>query len=386
MRKVCVVTGTRAEYGLLRWVMEGIQDSELLELQLVVTGAHLSPEFGLTYRDIEADGFAIDRKVEMLLSSDTAVGVSKSVGLAVTGLAEAFDELSPDIVLLLGDRYEMWAAGAAATLARIPIAHIHGGELTEGAIDEAIRHGLTKMAHLHFVAAPEFRQRVIQLGESPERIFTVGAVGLDSISRSPLMSLEELQCSLGVEMGDRNLLVTFHPVTLESGSANGQMKSLLDALDAFPDVNTFITLPNADMEGRGIINLIQDYVARTPRAASFTSLGQIRYHSLMHYVDGVVGNSSSGLIEAPAMHKPTVNIGTRQRGRLRASSVIDCDPETGSIIEAIQTIYSADFQAPLTDVINPYGVSGGSAKVVEILESTPLEGILIKRFHDFDSV
>jgi len=385
MRKVCVVTGTRAEYGLLRWVMEGIQDSELLELQLVVTGAHLSPEFGLTYRDIEADGFTIDRKVEMLLSSDTTVGVSKSMGLAITGLAEAFDELRPDMVLLLGDRYEMWAAGAAATVARIPIAHIHGGELTEGAIDEAIRHGLTKMAHLHFVAAPEFRQRVIQLGEGPERVFTVGAMGLDSIARSPLMSPDELQSSLGVTFGKRNLLITFHPVTLESGSADSQMKSLLVALDAFPDANIFITLPNADMEGRGIINLIHDYVARTPKATSFISLGQIRYHSLMHYVDGVVGNSSSGLIEAPAMRKPTVNIGSRQNGRLRSSSVIDCDPETDSIIEAIRTIYSADFQATLTDVTNPYGSPGGSAKVVQILESTPLEGILMKRFHDFQS-
>jgi len=386
MRKVCVVTGTRADYGLLRWVMEGIRDSELLELQLVVTGAHLSPEFGLTYREIEAGGFTIDRKVEMLLSSDTAVGVSKSMGLAITGLAEAFDELRPDIVLLLGDRYEMWAAGAASTVARIPIAHIHGGESTEGAIDEAIRHGLTKMAQLHFVAAPEFRQRVIQLGESPERVFTVGAVGLDSIAREKPMSLEELQSSLGVELGKRNLLVTFHPVTLESGSANVQMKSLLDALDAFPNIHTFITMPNSDMEGRGITSLIHGYVARTPRAASFTSLGQVRYHSLMHYVDGVVGNSSSGLIEAPAMRKPTVNIGSRQSGRLRAESVVDCDPETGSIIEAIQSIYSTEFQSNLASVTNPYGVSGGSATVVEVLESAPLEGILMKRFRDLESL
>jgi GDP/UDP-N,N'-diacetylbacillosamine 2-epimerase (hydrolysing) len=366
--------------------MEGIKDSELLDLQLVVTGAHLSPEFGLTYREIEKDGFTIDSKVEMLLSSDTSLGVSKSVGLAITGLAEAFEELKPDIVLLLGDRYEMWAAGAAATLARVPIAHIHGGELTEGAIDEVIRHGLTKMAHFHFVAAPEFRQRVIQLGESPERVFTVGAVGLDSIDREPLMSLEELQSSLGVELGERNLLVTFHPVTLESESAKVQMNSLLDALDAFPDVHTFITLPNADMEGRGIISLIQDYVAHTPKSTAFTSLGQTRYHSLMHYADGVVGNSSSGLIEAPAMHKPTVNIGSRQSGRLRAHSVIDCDPETDSIAEAIERIYSVDFQTTLTAVVNLYGSAGGSAKVVEVLETATLEGILMKRFYDLESL
>jgi len=361
--------------------MEGIRDSELLNLQLVVTGAHLSPEFGLTYRDIEADGFTIDAKVEMLLSSDTAIGVSKSMGLAIAGLAVAFETLQPDIVLVLGDRYEMWAAGAAATVARIPIAHIHGGESTEGLIDETIRHGLTKMAHLHFVAAPEFAQRVIQLGEEPERVFIVGAVGLDSIAREPLMDIDELQSSLGVELGKRNLLITFHPVTLEPGSASVQIKSLLFALDAFPDVHTFITLPNSDMEGREITGLIHEYAARTPRASSFTSLGQARYHSLMHYVDGVIGNSSSGLIEAPAMHKPTVNIGLRQGGRLRATSVIDCDPETDSIIEAIQSIYSDEFQSRLTSVTNPYGVPGGSAKVVKILESAPLEDILMKRFH-----
>jgi len=366
--------------------MEGIRESNLLELQLAVTGTHLSPEFGLTYLEIEADGFTIDAKVEMLLSSDTVTGVSKSMGVAVAGLAEAFERLQPDLVLLLGDRYEMWAAGAAATIARIPIAHIHGGESTEGAIDEAIRHGLTKMAHLHFVAAPEFAQRVIQLGESPDRVFTVGAVGLDNIARLPLLSLDELQTSIGNELGERNLLVTFHPVTLESGTAISQMKSLLIALDAFPDINTFITMPNADTEGRGIVALINEYVAATPRVSCFTSLGSLRYLSLMQYVDAVVGNSSSGLIEAPAMHKPTVNIGLRQRGRLRATSVIDCDPETSSIIEAIRSIYSDEFQSRLTCLTNPYGVQGGSAKVVEILESVPLEDILIKRFHDQESL
>ena len=303
----------------------------------------------------------------------------------VPGLADAFDELKPDMLLLLGDRYEIWAAGAAATLARILIAHIHGGELTQGAIDEAIRNGITKMAHSHFVSAPEFRQRVIQLGESSESVFTVGAVGLDSIARDLLMSLDELQSSLGVELGERNLVVTFHLVTLESGSANSQMRSLLDALNAFPDVNAFFTLPNADMEGRGITALIQEYVARTPQAAALTSLGQVRYHSLMHYADGVVGNSSSGLIEAPAMHKATVNIGSRQNGRLLAASVIDCDPETGSIIEAIKTMYSGAFQATLTTVVNPYGFPGGSAKVVGILEDASLEAVLIKRFCDLHS-
>ena len=361
--------------------MEGIRDSELLELQLVVTGAHLSPEFGLTYLDIEADGFTIDAKVEMLLSSDTAVGVSKSIGIAVAGLAEAYQTLQPDIVLLLGDRYEMWAAGAAATVARIPIGHIHGGESTEGAIDEAIRHGLTKMAHLHFVAAPEFAQRVIQLGESPDRIFTVGAVGLDNIARLPLLDRDELQSSIGVALGERNLLVTFHPVTLEADTATSQMQSLLTALDAFPDVNTFITMPNADTEGKGIIALINEYVAATTNAACFTSLGSLRYLSLMQYVDGVVGNSSSGLIEAPSMHKPTVNIGSRQSGRLRSASVIDANPTTESIIEAISKLYSADVQQRLQDSQSPYGEPGASNALVTVLETTLLDGILMKHFH-----
>jgi GDP/UDP-N,N'-diacetylbacillosamine 2-epimerase (hydrolysing) len=238
------------------------------------------------------------------------------------------------------------------------------------------------MAHWHFVSAPEYRQRVIQLGESPDSVFTVGAVGLDSIAEKPFMNLAELESSLGVKLGQRNLLVTFHPATLESGSATSQMKSLLNALDAFPDVHTFITLPNADMEGRGIIHLIHEYVARTPRASAFSSLGQVRYHSLMHYVDGVLGNSSSGLIEAPSLHKPAVNVGFRQHGRLRAGSVIDCGPETGSITEAIKKMYSADFQATLNNVKNPYGSPGASAKVVVILENASLESILLKRFYD----
>ena len=383
MRKVCVVTGTRADYGLLRWVMHGIKDSALLDLQLLVTGAHLSPEFGLTYRHIEEDGFTIDRTVEMLLSSDTAVGVSKSVGLAVAGIAEAFEELSPDIVVLLGDRYEMWAAGVAATIARIPIAHAHGGELTEGAIDDVIRHGLTKMSHLHFVSAPEFRDRVIQLGESPERIFVIGALGLDSVQRESLMSRNQLQSSLGAELGERNLLITFHPATLEFGSARSQMNSLLAALEFFTDINFFITMPNADMEGRGIVELIHEFAARTPRAKVFTSLGQRRYHSLMHYVDAVVGNSSSGLIEAPFLKKATVNIGSRQDGRPRATSVIDCKPQKDSIVAAIQNVYQPEFQDKLNTVTNPYGLPGASTAMVEILESHPLEGILIKHFHDF---
>lgn len=382
MRRVCVVTGSRAEYGLLRWVMEAIRNSKILELQLVVTGAHLAPQYGLTYKAIEADGFTIDRKVEMLLSSDSAIGVSKSVGMAISGLTEAFSDLKPDIVLLLGDRYEMWAAGAAATFSRIPIAHIHGGELTEGAIDDSLRHGLTKMAQIHFVAAPDFRRRVIQLGESPERVFTVGALGLDSIEKIQVLERMELEDSLGVELGPNNLVITFHPVTLESGSSGSQMKSLLSALDLFPDIHTFFTFPNADMEGREISGLIEGYVARTPRSKAFTSLGQSKYHSLMHYADGVVGNSSSGLIEAPAMQIPTINIGSRQRGRPRASSVIDADPNINSIADAIRKLYSNDFQKTLSDIVHPYGTSGASAKIVGVLEITSLDEILQKRFHD----
>lgn len=383
-RKVCIVTGTRAEYGLLRWVMEEVRAHPDLQFQLVVTGMHLSPEFGLTYREIERDGFRIDRKIEMLTSSDTPVGITKSMGLGLLGFAEAYSELKPDLVLVLGDRFEILAAAAAAMAARIPIAHLHGGESTEGVIDEAIRHSITKMSHLHFVAAEQYRRRVIQLGEDPSRVFLVGALGVDSISRLTLMTREALESDLEFEFGTRNLLITFHPVTLETGTVVEQMSELLSALAECSDTRLIFTMPNADTDGRVIMRMIDEFVATHSNAKAFASLGQLRYLSCMAQVDGVVGNSSSGLIETPTFGKGTINIGARQAGRLQASSIINCEPNYADIRAALSRLYSTEFQAALANVRNPYGEPGASAKIVDIIASFTLEGILNKHFYDLD--
>jgi GDP/UDP-N,N'-diacetylbacillosamine 2-epimerase (hydrolysing) len=381
-RRVCVVTGTRAEYGLLRWLMEDIRGSAELQLQVVAAGMHLAPEFGCTYREIERDGFRIDRKIELLLSSDTSVGISKSIGLGVVGFADALQQLAPDIAVVLGDRFEILAAAVAATIARIPIAHIHGGEASEGAFDESLRHSITKMSHLHFVAAEEYRRRVIQLGEQPERVFLVGGMGVDSICRLKLLDRRELESALGFELEQRNLLITFHPVTLERATAGDQMEELLAAVAALSRTNLIFTMPNADTDGRVLIELINRFVATHPNARSYTSLGQVRYLSCMKHVDAVVGNSSSGLTEAPSFCKGTINIGDRQRGRLKAASVIDCEPERAAIAAAIAKLYSTQFQSTLATVKNPYGEGGASERIAHVLATTGLDGILKKHFHD----
>jgi GDP/UDP-N,N'-diacetylbacillosamine 2-epimerase (hydrolysing) len=357
-RRICVVTGTRAEYGLLRWLMSELRAAAGVELQIAVTGMHLSPEFGLTYREIERDGFSIDAKVEMLLSSDTPSGLASSMGLGLIGFGATLQRLRPDIIVVLGDRFEAFAAVAAAMFARIPVAHLHGGEMTEGAIDEAIRHSMTKMSHLHFVAAAQYRQRVIQLGEDPDRVFLVGGLGVDGIQRTTLLDRGQLEDALQFPLGRKNLLVTFHPVTLEHATVDRQMRELLAALDALQDTHVIFTMPNADTDGRVLFDLVEQFVAGHPTACAFTSLGHLRYLSCMSLVDGVVGNSSSGLIEAPSLRKGTVNIGDRQRGRLRASSVIDCAPERTSITAAIDILYSDEFRASLATVTNPYGDGG----------------------------
>lgn len=382
MKKICVVTGTRAEYGLLRWVIEGIKQSPVLDLQLIATGMHLSPEFGFTIHAIEADGYHVDRKVEMLLSSDTAVGITKSMGLGMIGFADALAELKPDLMLLLGDRYEIFAAASAAMIARVPIAHLHGGETTEGAFDESIRHSITKMSHLHFVAAEEYRKRVIQLGEDSGRVFKVGGLGIDSIHRLQLLSRDELQKALDFKFLGRNLLVTFHPVTLECNTAAEQMKELLAALAKLSDTGLIFTMPNADMEGRELFWQIQEFCGKNSQAKAYTSLGQLRYLSCMRHVDAVVGNSSSGLLETPSFKKGTINIGDRQKGRLKAQSIIDCEPIEGSISNSIVEIFSPQFQEKLSTAENPYGDGGASEAIVKILETESLEGILKKRFHD----
>ena len=382
-RKICVVTGTRAEYGILYWLMKEIEAAHDLDLQLVVTGMHLSPEFGLTWRQIEADGFRIHRRVEMLLSSDTPVGIAKSTGLGMIGFADAYAELIPDLVVLLGDRFEIFAAAAAAAVARIPVAHLHGGETTEGAFDEPMRHSITKMAHLHFTATEAYRRRVIQLGEQPERVFNVGAPGLDNIEQLQLLSREQLEMSLDFELDERNLLVTFHPVTLEHATAAEQFGELLAVLAERTDIKVIFTKPNADTDGRIIGSMIDDFVAAHPeRSKGFTSLGQLRYLSALQHVDATVGNSSSGLIEAPSFRIGTINIGDRQKGRVKARSVIDCSPDRLSIGKALDRLYSADFQTMLTEIENPYGVAGASRKIVSVLQSFSLDNILKKHFFD----
>ena len=381
-RKICVITGTRAEYGLMRWVMQGIKDDPELTLQVIATGMHLSPEFGLTYREIEKDGFKIDRKIEMLTSSDTPVGIAKSMGLGLIGFADALNELKPDLIVVLGDRFEIFAAVAAALVARIPVAHLHGGEATEGVIDEAIRHSITKMSHLHFVAAEEYRQRVIQLGEQPERVFLVGGLGIDNIKRLQLFDRAELEASIDFQLGAKSLLITFHPVTLETSTAEDQMAELLAALAELKDTQLIFTMPNADTDGRTLIKMVQQFVAQHPNARAYTSLGQLRYLSCIAQVDGVVGNSSSGLAEVPSFKKGTINIGDRQRGRLQAASVINCEPIRQSIEGALKRLYLADFQVSLSQVLNPYGEGGASEKIIASIKSAPLEDVLKKRFYD----
>ena len=381
-RTICVVTGTRADYGLLRWVMQGIKDDPLLTLQTVATGMHLSPEFGLTYKAIEKDGFQIDRKVEMLTSSDTAVGISQSMGLGLIGFADVLNELQPDLIVVLGDRFEILSAAAAALVFRIPVAHLHGGETTQGAIDEAIRHSITKMSHLHFVAAEKYRDRVVQLGEQPDRVFLVGGLGIDSIKRIDLLHRLALEDALDFKLGDRSLLITFHPATLDENASKSQMFELLEALKQLQGVQLIFTMPNADTDGRSLAKMVENFVSQNPSARLYKSLGQLRYLSCMAHVDGVIGNSSSGLLETPSFRKGTVNIGDRQKGRLQAGSVINCEPKCKSIVAALGRLYSGDFQAELPMTINPYGEGGASDLIVSTIKSFPLQDIIKKQFYD----
>lgn len=381
-RKVCVVTGTRAEYGLLYWLLKEIEADKELEIQLIVTGMHLSPEFGLTYKEIEKE-FKIDKKIEMLLSSDTSVSISKSMGLAQISFAEAYDELKPDIVVVLGDRYEIFSATSAAMIARIPIVHLHGGETTEGAFDESIRHSITKMSHLHFTATEEYRNRVIQLGEHPSRIFNVGGLGIENIKRLKLLSKEEFEQSIDFKLNKKNILVTFHPVTLENSTTKEQFQHLLDVIDELEDTNIIFTKANSDTDGRIINQMIDEYVAKNfHKSVQFTSLGQLRYLSALQYVDAMVGNSSSGLLEAPSFKIGTINIGDRQKGRIKSDSVIDCSANKTDIDKAFKRLYSKEFQNSLLNVQNPYGDGYASNKIIEEIKKIDLQNILKKSFYD----
>ncbi len=381
-RRIAVVTGTRAEYGLLYWLMKGLQQDPDFELQIIVTGAHLSPVHGLTYRDIENDRFRIDWKVDMLLASGTASGVTRSLGLATIGFAEALEHLNPDLLVLLGDRYETLAAAQAALIVRMPVAHIAGGDTTEGAFDEAIRHSITKMSHLHFVTNQESAARVRQLGEDPARIHNVGSPGIDQIRRVKLLGREELQRALGFTFQKRNLLVTYHPETLDPRDAGEAVAELLRALDDLDDANTgmLFTMPNADPGNHDIRTRIQEFVLDHACAAAFDSLGAQKYLSVMSQVDAVVGNSSSGIMEAPSFRKPAVNIGDRQKGRPQAASVINSPATAAGIVDAVKQALTLD----CSGVVNPYGDGTASDRIIGILKAIPDYRDLIKK-HFFDS-
>jgi len=379
-RRIAVVTGSRAEYGLLYWVLKELHASEAFDLQLIVTGMHLSTEFGMTVRQIEADGLPIARRVEMLLASDSAGGIAKSMALGLIGFSDAIDELRPELIVVLGDRFEILAVAQAALVHNVPLVHIGGGDTTEGAIDESIRHAITKMAHLHLVTNPDAACRITQMGEDPARVHIVGNPGLDHLLRTPLLDRETLAKSLGRPLGARNLLITFHPVTLEPEDARQQQQAMLQALDQLSEPTClWFTRPNADAGGRELASDLDAWASTRPHAHVFTSLGQQRYLSLMSHADAVVGNSSSGLCEAPSFSIPTVNIGDRQRGRLAGNSVIHCLPQTDSIHAAIDEAMRMD----CTTAFNPYGDGQSSDRILSALASFQTDRkILKKRFHD----
>lgn len=383
IRKIAVVTGSRADYGLLVPLLRLLEQDPQIELQLIACAAHLSPEFGLTKHFIEDDGFTITAEVEMDISSDTPAGIARSMGLGCIGFGETFARISPDLVVLLGDRFETLSAAQAAMLALIPIAHLHGGELTEGLIDEAIRHSITKMSHLHFVAAKPFHDRVVQLGEAPARVFTVGAIGLDNLLNNEPMTKDEVASALGVELTDPLFLVTYHPVTLSGQDQAQSIRNMFMALDHWPNATVVITYSNSDTFGRALIAEIEHYATSNPgRVVARPSLGLRLYLSTMRIADCVVGNSSSGIIEAPSAGLPTVNIGPRQQGRVRAPSVIDCDDETESIVNAIEHALSPAFRKQAAEAENPYGDGKTAARIHQVLRDVSLENILMKPFFD----
>ena len=382
MRKICVVTGTRAEYGLLYWLLKEIEADSELKLQLIVTGMHLSPEFGLTYKEIKKE-FKIDKKIEILSSSHTSLDICAEMARVYEKFAPALAELKPDILVLLGDRYEIFGVAGVASIMQIPIAHIHGGETTQGAFDEAFRHSITKMSHIHFAATNEYANRIIQLGEEPSRVFNVGGPGIENIKKLNLLNKDEFEKSINFKLAKKNILITFHPATLENSSAREQFNELLNSLDELEETNFIFTKANSDTDGDVINKMIDEYVSQnSQKAVAFASLGQLRYLSAIKFVDIVLGNSSSGLSEVPSFKKATINIGDRQKGRARASSVIDVRPDRKEILTAIKRAYSKEFEQILKDTINPYDGGNPSKKMVKILKETKLDGILKKKFYD----
>ena len=382
--KVCVVTGTRAEYGILKPLICKIQESERLELRLVVTGMHLSPEFGMTVKEIEEDHFEISSKIEMLLSSDSAVGITKSMGIALLGFADYFQADKPDMVIILGDRYEMLAAATAAMTARVPIAHIHGGELSEGVMDESIRHAITKMSHIHFTSTEEYRNRVIQLGEQPYSVYNVGALGVENIKKINYLDKKSLEKELNFNFTNLSIMVTYHPVVLENKPSKEQFQDILDVIEEHKNISLIFTKANSDMDGRVINQMIDDYVEKNrERCAGFTSLGQVRYLSALKYCKAVVGNSSSGIIEVPSFGIPTVNIGNRQRRRTCAASVINCGNDKKQIDAALNKALSSEIIRKASMSKNPYEGERTSEQIIDIIIRVLDHGVdLRKEFYD----
>lgn len=383
-KKIAILTATRAEYGLLRPIIKELLECKEFDIKVVATGAHLSPEFGLTYQEIVDDGIKIDRKIEILLSSDTPVSISKSMGLAMISFAEYFAESSPDALFVLGDRYETLAVCCAAMNAGIPILHLYGGETTEGAIDEAVRHAITKMSYLHFTSTELYRKRVIQLGEAPGRVFAVGSMGVENALSMQLLEKSELERRIQFKLNAPYAVVTFHPVTLEIGQAEEQFREILSAFDKVENMKYIFTKANADANGRIINKMIDQYVTENENAVAFESLGTLRYLSVLKYASMVIGNSSSGLIEVPSFKIPTINIGDRQRGRLQSKSVINCKPKESDVYQAMCLALSKEFRNRLKELRNPYGDGNTSQKIVKILRERLLNQkiVLKKRFYD----
>lgn len=381
-RKICVVTGGRSDYGLLKWLMKAIQADKDLELQVIVTGMHLSSKFGSTVNEIEHDGFKINEKVECLDASDSALETTSAMARTMIGCSGSYFRLRPDLVLVLGDRFEIFSAVAAALVSNIPVAHLHGGEVTSGAIDESFRHAITKMSALHFVANDEYRSRVVQMGENPHHVYNVGGLGVDAINNLDLLDKEQISRSLGINFLSKSLLITFHPETATSNSAEHQIKEIIKALADLNDTTLIFTMPNADAGNSIITDSIRNFVAQGTNRYYFESLGQTRYLSMLSLVDGVLGNSSSGLAEAPSFKIGTINIGDRQNGRIQASSVLNCEASQSHIAIALEEMYSDGFQSSLKTAVNPYGTGGASQRIVEILKEVNLEGLIMKSFND----
>lgn len=386
MTKICVVTATRAEYGLLRPLMNLIEASDQFRLQVLVTGAHLSPEFGLTYQNIEKDGFEITEKVSMLLSSDTDNAIVKSMGLGMIGYADAFSRIEPHAIVLLGDRYEMLAVAAAASIYKIPIIHLHGGEITEGAYDDAIRHAISKLSHLHFTSTERYRERVIQMGELPDNVFNVGAIGIDNIRNLALLTKEALVRDLGLEFKKYNYQVTFHPETLGRLSSKKQFQILLNVLDQQEDSFFIFTKANADTDGRIVNQMIDQYVIENPnKSVAFHSLGSLRFLSVVHICDAIIGNSSSGIIEAPSLKTATINIGNRQKGRVQASSIVNVPIEEKALLNAFKKIKHPEFKKKVSNCENPYGDGNTAHRIVEILKTIDLGVLPPKSFYNIST-